>query len=216
MCPTFAEARDAADDVHWTSNVERAALFFLEDSRRFDDTVPLSRRTSRAGLPELAAEYACPFDRGAHSGELTPGPPRIARGTMIVRQVLGLSFDPRLGRLYTTGNDAPSLVVRPHEPHDGTTPAPCSPAAAALTRLGSSSGTREFSYPLRAWSRLSCPAHMDEPLSSRGRHLHHADQAKSSSRTSAGVSRQELCWTGDHTLQRHPASPSKSTGRRIP
>ena len=46
--------------------------------------------------------------------------------------------------LYTTGSDAPHLVVRPMELADGATPSATSVAAGALLRLGALSGDTEL------------------------------------------------------------------------
>jgi len=92
-----------------------------------------------------AADYAWLVDCCTRLGELTGEPTWTMEAVTIARQLLELFSDEENGGLYTTGADAPRLVVRPRDVQDGVTPSAGSVAAVALARLGALTGDDGFS-----------------------------------------------------------------------
>jgi hypothetical protein len=68
----------------------------------------------------------------------------LAAGIQVAGGLLDLFEDRASGGLFTTGEDAEKLVVRPRELYDNVTPAAGSVAAGALARLGTLAGRDDF------------------------------------------------------------------------
>ena len=144
MCSTLAEAAAATGRDDWTTAAVDIATFLLGHLRRPDGRVLRSWCRGRAGTLGYAADYAWLVDCCTRLGELTGEATWTIEAVKIARQLLDLFSDDEHGGLYTTGRDAPSLVVRPRDVQDGVTPAAGSVAAVALARLGALAGDDEL------------------------------------------------------------------------
>jgi uncharacterized protein YyaL (SSP411 family) len=98
----------------------------------------------QADLLGYAADYAWLVDCCTRLGELSGDPRWLAEAVTVARQLVSLFGDDQRGGLFTTGDDAPPLVVRPRDLYDGVTPAAGSVAAVALSRLGALVGDDEL------------------------------------------------------------------------
>jgi len=136
MCSTLAEAAAATGRTDWAEAAEQIGTFLLENLLRPDGRVLRSWCRGRADLLGYAGDYAWLVDCCTRLGELSGDPRWIAQAVATARQLLELFTDSKRGGLYTTGNDAAPLVVRPRDLYDGVTPAAGSVAAVALARLG--------------------------------------------------------------------------------
>ncbi|MGD0442099.1 MAG: thioredoxin domain-containing protein, partial [Acidimicrobiales bacterium] len=144
MCSTLAEAAAATGRDDWTTAAVDIATFLLGHLRRPDGRVLRSWCRGRAGTLGYAADYAWLVDCCTRLGELTGEATWTIEAVKMARQLLDLFSDDEHGGLYTTGRDAPSLVVRPRDVQDGVTPAAGSVAAVALARLGVLAGEDEL------------------------------------------------------------------------
>jgi hypothetical protein len=143
MCSTLVEAAAATGRQDWAEAAEQIAGFLLERLRRPDGRVLRSWCRGRANLLGYAADYAWLVDCCTRLGELSGDPRWTVQAVMIARQLLDL-FAGSEGGMYTTGNDAKPLLVRPRDAYDGVTPAAGSVAAVALARLGALVGNDEL------------------------------------------------------------------------
>ena len=144
MCSTFVEAAAATGRQDWSDAAGQIATFLLGHLRREDGRVLRSWCRGQANLLGYAADYAWLVDCCTRLGELSGEPRWTAEAVTFARQLLELFADRQQGGLYTTGDDASPLVVRPREVYDGVTPAAGSVAAVALARLGALAGNDEF------------------------------------------------------------------------
>ena len=145
MCSTLAEAAGATGRDDWSQAALEIATFLLGHLRRPDGRVLRSSCRGHASVLGYAADYAWLVDCCTRLGELTGEPAWTMEAVTIARHLLELFCDEENGGLYTTGADAPPLVVRPREVQDGVTPSAGSVAAVALARLGALTGDDGFS-----------------------------------------------------------------------
>ena len=132
MCSTLAEAAGATGRDDWSKAAVEIATFLLGHLRRPDGRVLRSFCRGHASVLGYAADYAWLVDCCTRLGELTGEPTWTMEAVTIARQLLELFRDEENGGLYTTGADAPRLVVRPRDVQDGVTPSAGSVAAVAL------------------------------------------------------------------------------------
>ena len=145
MSSTLAEAAAVTGRDDWSRAAAEIATFLLEHLRRADGRVLRSWCQGRADVLGYAADYAWLIDCCTRLGELSGDPRWTVEAVTIARQMLELFTDDERGGLYTTGNDAAPLVVRPRETQDGVTPSAGSVAAIALARLGALVGDEGLS-----------------------------------------------------------------------
>jgi uncharacterized protein YyaL (SSP411 family) len=145
MCSTLVEAAGATGRDDWSKAAVEIATFLLGHLRRPDGRVLRSFCRGHASVLGYAADYAWLVDCCTRLGELTGEPTWTMEAVTIARQLLELFSDEENGGLYTTGADAPRLVVRPRDVQDGVTPSAGSVAAVALARLGALTGDDGFS-----------------------------------------------------------------------
>ena len=132
MCSTLAEAAGATGRDDWSMAAVEIATFLLGSLRRRDGRVLRSCCRGHASVLGYAADYAWLVDCCTRLGELTGEPGWTMEAVTIARQLLELFSDEENGGLYTTGADAPPLLVRPRDVQDGVTPSAGSVAAIAL------------------------------------------------------------------------------------
>jgi uncharacterized protein YyaL (SSP411 family) len=136
----LAEAAGATGRQDWADAAVGVAEFLLAELRRPDTGRWLrSWQDGRARHLAYAGDYAWIVDLFTRLAELTGGAEWLDRAHDTALALLEL-FAAEGGLLYTTGNDAEKLVVRPTEIQDGAMPAANGVAAAALLRLGALRG----------------------------------------------------------------------------
>ncbi len=145
MCSTLAQAAGAPGRDDWSKAAVGIATFLLGHLRRPDGRVLRSFCRGQASVLGYSADYAWLVDCCTRLGELTGEPRWTMEAVTLARQLLELFSDEENGGLFTTGADAPPLLVRPREVHDGVTPSAGSVAAIALARLGALTGDEGFS-----------------------------------------------------------------------
>ncbi|MGO9964127.1 MAG: thioredoxin domain-containing protein [Acidimicrobiales bacterium] len=145
MCSTLAQAAGATGRDDWSKAAVGIATFLLGHLRRPDGRVLRSFCRGQASVLGYSADYAWLVDCCTRLGELTGEPRWTMEAVTLARQLLELFSDEENGGLFTTGADAPPLLVRPREVHDGVTPSAGSVAAIALARLGALTGDEGFS-----------------------------------------------------------------------
>ncbi len=133
---SLAEAAAATGRQDWADAAVAVAEFLLAELRAGDTGRWLrSWQDGRARHLAYAGDYAWVVDLCTRLAELTGRPLWLDRARETARAMLEL-FAGEGDLLYTTGNDAAPLVIRPQEILDGAVPAANGVAAAALLRLG--------------------------------------------------------------------------------
>ena len=141
FCSALAEA--AAGRADWTAAAEEVAGFLLANLRRPDGRWLRSWQGGRAHHLAYAADYAWLTDCFTRLGELTGNPAWLERAVEVADAMLEL-FRHGDGPLFTTGEDAETLMVRPVELLDGATPSATAVGGTALVRLSSLTGDRRL------------------------------------------------------------------------
>ncbi len=136
---SLAEAAGATGRRDWTEAAVTLADFLLSEMRREDGRWMRSWQNGRIQHLAYAADHAWVVEFFTRMAELTGQAIWLERACEVARTMLELFEEP--GRpLYTTGEDAERLVVRPMEIADGATPSATAVAASALMRLGALRG----------------------------------------------------------------------------
>jgi uncharacterized protein YyaL (SSP411 family) len=140
----LAESAAATGNDRWTAAAVRIGEFLLAELRAEGTSRWLrSWQDGRARHLAYAADYAWLVDLFTRLAELTGQARWLEHARHTALAMLDL-FAGEGQLLYTTGNDAEPLVVRPLEILDGAIPAANGVAAAALLRLGALSGDGEI------------------------------------------------------------------------
>ena len=147
MLSALAEAALVFGDEHWLAAAVRNGEFLVRELRATDgrwhrswheDGAPRARHSA------LAADLAALVDAFTRLGEAS-GDPRWTRlAVETADQMLDNHWDPELGGLFTTANDAERLVVRQKDLLDNATPSANSLAAVGLLRLAGLTGEARF------------------------------------------------------------------------
>ena len=147
MLSALAEAALLFDNDQWLAAAVRNGEFLVRELRRPDgrwhrswheDGVPRARHAA------LAADLAALIDAFTRLGEAS-GQGRWTRlAVETADQLLDNHWDPELGGLFTTANDAERLVVRQKDLLDNATPSANSLATVALLRLAGLTGEARF------------------------------------------------------------------------
>jgi uncharacterized protein YyaL (SSP411 family) len=132
----LAEAASATGRGDWTAAALRIGEFLLGELRDAETGRWLrSWQDGRARHLAYAGDHAWLVDFFTRLAELTGRQVWLDHAAQTARAMLGL-FAGDGALLYTTGNDAEPLVIRPVEILDGAVPAANGVAATALLRLG--------------------------------------------------------------------------------
>jgi len=137
---TLAEAAAATGEDRWARAAEAIAGVLFGPLRRPDGRWLRSLQGDDARHLALAADYAWLLDAATRLGELTGRAVWTHRATEVARNLLTRFGDPDGGALFTTGDDAPALIVRPRDLLDGAVPSANAVAVGALARLGALTG----------------------------------------------------------------------------
>ncbi len=146
FCSALAEAAGATGNPQWHQKAVEIGRFLLDEMRQ-PTTGRLLRswQQGRARHLAYAADYAWLVDCLTRLGELTGEAHWTHEAQKTAYDMLrlfgaGEADGEGGGLLFTTGNDAEKLVVRPVDVMDGATASANSVAAAALVRLGALCG----------------------------------------------------------------------------
>jgi uncharacterized protein len=162
----LAEAAGATGEARWAMAAGRICDLLFDGSRRADGRWLRSRQNGRARHLALAADYAWVVDACTRLGELTGEARWTDRAAETAHGLLELFCDETGGRtvLYSTGHDAPALLVRPQEFSDGAVPSPNAVAATALLRLGALTGEARFGEVAAGLLSTAAPLLDESPL----------------------------------------------------
>ena len=137
---SLAEAAAVTGRPDWAAAAVGVAEFLLAELRQAGTGRWLrSWKDGQARHLAYAGDYAWVVEFFTRVAELTGRAVWLDHASDTARAMLPLFGDGK-GLLYTTGNDAERLVVRPMEILDGAVPAANGVAAAALLRLGALRG----------------------------------------------------------------------------
>jgi hypothetical protein len=137
---SLAEGAAAVGRPDWAAAAVAIAEFLLAELRRAGDRRWLrSWQDGRARHLAYAGDYAWCVDMFTRLAELTGQAVWLDHAHDTALAMLDL-FSGEGGLLYTTGNDAERLVVRPLDVLDGAVPSANAVAAAGLLRLGALRG----------------------------------------------------------------------------
>ncbi len=201
------------------------AEFLLAELRRAETERWLrSWQDGRARHLAYAGDYAWVVELFTRLAELTGRAVWLDHAHETARAMLEL-FGGEGGLLYTTGNDAERLVVRPMDILDGAMPAANGVAAAALLRLGALRGDDELTEAGESLAGGTCPASpLEHPLAcantvaglragGRGHHRSrgHRGAARPARRRRGPGSSRPWSWPGA-SARRHRCGPAGTTG----
>ena len=147
----LAEAGAAFDRPEWIAAARDNVAFLLANLRRDDGRLLRSWQETAAELPgqgrarhlAYADDYAALLGAVITLAELDD-PSWLAEADWIASDLLRLFHDDDAGGFFTTGVDAPALIVRPKDYEDNATPSENSLAADALLRLAALTGETRY------------------------------------------------------------------------
>jgi uncharacterized protein YyaL (SSP411 family) len=147
MLSSLAEAAAAFDRPDWLEAAVRNGEFLLAHLRRADgrwhrswqvDGAPPARHHA------LAADHAALVDAFTRLAEATGEARWIDAACEVADTLLDHFWDTEAGGVFTTADDAETLVVRQKDLMDDATPSANSTAALAFQRLGALTGERRY------------------------------------------------------------------------
>jgi len=147
MLSSLAEAALLFDNDAWLAAALANREFLLRELRTTSGRWQRSWHedgTPRARHAALAADLAAIVDAFTRLGEASGESRWVGHAVDAADQLLDNHWDPELGGLFTTANDAERLVVRQKDLLDNATPSANSIAAVALLRLGALTGESRF------------------------------------------------------------------------
>jgi uncharacterized protein YyaL (SSP411 family) len=166
---TLAEAATATGTVHWGERALAVAEFLFAELRRPGDGRWLrSWQGGRARHLALAADHAWLVECCTRLAELTGDPAWTARACTVADTLLAVFWDDAAGDgagggVFTTGDDAEPLIVRPKDWVDGALPAANSVAAASLARLAGLTGEPRYRAAAERVVELAAPVLARQP-----------------------------------------------------
>ncbi len=164
FCSTLAEAAAATGDDAWRAAAVANGEFLLSSLRRADGRWLRSwQAQGGARHPALAADYAALVDAFTRLAEATGEARWITEAVATADATLDLFWDPGAGGLFTTGEDAETLVVRQKDLVDSATPSANSLAAVALLRLGALTGETRYANHAERILQLVGPLAANQP-----------------------------------------------------
>jgi uncharacterized protein len=147
----LAEAGAAFDRADWIAAARESVAFLLANLRRDDgrllrswqETTAVVAGQGRARHLAYADDYAALLGAVVTLAELDDAA-WLGEATWIASELLRLFHDDIAGGFFTTGVDAPALIVRPKDYEDNATPSENSLAAGALLRLAALTGEHRY------------------------------------------------------------------------
>jgi uncharacterized protein YyaL (SSP411 family) len=143
---TLAEAAGATGRTDWLAAAIGLGNFLLASLRRSENGRWLRSWQAGGGARHLAyaADYAWLVDGFTRLAEASGEARWMAEAREVADGMLALFWDPEVGGLFTTGDDAERLIVRSKDLLDGATPSANSVAALALVRLAALTGEQRY------------------------------------------------------------------------
>ena len=145
LVASLAEAGAAAGEASWVEAAVETAEFLLTNLRRPDGRWLRAWQTD-AGARHLAyaADHGALVDAFTRLAEATGEARWIVEARSAADALLDLFWDPELGGVFTTGDDAERLISRPKDLMDNATPSANSLAAVGLLRLAALTGEERY------------------------------------------------------------------------
>jgi hypothetical protein len=147
MLSSLAEAAAAFGRADWLRGAVTNAEFLLRELRGPDGRWARSWQAEgrpRARHAALAADHAALVDAFTRLAEASGETRWIDEARAVAEVMLDHFWDPQHGGLFTTADDAESLVVRQKDLMDNATPSANSVAAVALLRLSALTGESRY------------------------------------------------------------------------
>jgi uncharacterized protein len=157
MLSSLAEAAAAFDRADWLAAAVANGEFLLRELR--SPTGRWYRSWQADGTPQarhdaLAADHAALVDAFTRLAEASGEARWIEEATATADTMLDHFWDTTNGGLFTTADDAETLVVRQKDLMDNATPAANSTAATALLRLAALTGEQRYAHHAEQILRL--------------------------------------------------------------
>ena len=153
MVAALAEAAAATGNPQWRDAALAGGEFLLSSLRRSDGRWLRSWQAGDAHRPAearhlaYAHDYAALIDAFTRLGELSGRSRWIGEAAAAADGLLELFWDDEAGGVFTTGDDAETLVTRPKDFMDNATPSAQSAAACGLLRLAALTGEARYGEP---------------------------------------------------------------------
>ncbi len=146
---TLAEAARVTGNAAWLAAAQRNAEFLLTNLRRSDGRWMRSWQQAgdsagRAQHLAYASDYANLIDAFTRLFEATGLTRWLDEASVVADQLVELFWDADKGGVFTTGDDAESLVSRPKDIMDNAVPSANSVAATAFLRLAALRGEARY------------------------------------------------------------------------
>ncbi len=163
---SLAEASAAFDRSDWLAAAVKNGEFLVSSLRRDDGRWHRSWQadgTPPARHDALAADHACLIDAFTRLAEATGQARWIEEAIAVADTLLDHFWDPTSGGVFTTADDAETLIVRQKDLMDNATPSANSVTAVALYRLASLTGESRFANHADRTLQLLAPIMAQAP-----------------------------------------------------
>ncbi len=159
----LAEAAAALDRADWMDAARDAAQFCLREMRDADGRLLRSWQDGRARHRAYAEDYAALLEALITLAELDGIDDWLPIARSVADAMIETFRDPEGGGLFTTGNDAETLLVRAKDVQDNALPSENSLAASGLLRLATLTGDATYEAPALEILRLVMPTALEYP-----------------------------------------------------
>ena len=150
----LAQAGIALGEPRYTDAAAKAARFILATMRREDGRLYHTYRDGRARFDAYLDDYACLADALVTLYEADFDETWIDEATKIADVILKHFTDRDRGGFFYTADDHETLVARPKDVQDSSTPSATAMAVTALARLGKLTGRTDYLEAADATLRL--------------------------------------------------------------
>jgi len=158
----LTEAAFVLERADWMDAARTNARFLLRALRREDGRLLRSWQDGRARLPAYAEDYAALLEALLTLAEVDDVA-WLAEARTVAGELIRLFADDEGGGVFTTGNDAAALIVRPKDYQDNATPSENSLAADGFLRLAALTGDAEYEARGARWIRAMAPLLGEHP-----------------------------------------------------
>ncbi|HEY8217108.1 MAG TPA: thioredoxin domain-containing protein [Acidimicrobiia bacterium] len=158
----LAEAAAALDRPDWMEAARANARFLLSELRAGDGRLLRSWQAGRAAIPAFGEDHAALLEALLTLAEVDDvawlDEARAAADAMIAHFA-----DDERGGIFTSADDAETLIVRPKDVQDNATPSENSLAASGLLRLAALTGEPGYEERAARWLRAMAPLLGEHP-----------------------------------------------------
>jgi uncharacterized protein YyaL (SSP411 family) len=159
---TLVEAAAALDRPDWMEAARRNATFLLREMRRDDGRWLRSWQDGRASILAYAQDYAALLEAWCTLAEYDDVH-WLVEARRVADDLLAHFGDAARGGVFSTGDDAETLIVRPKDYQDNATPSENSLAANGLLRLATLTGDERYADAARRWITNVGPVVAEHP-----------------------------------------------------